>query len=173
MPNRTPRGFTLIESMVAMMVLLIGALGVMGLANQGEKMNGDGRRVMRATAIAQDLIANVELWNYADARLLNRIPDNDADIGDQALAFEAVSPPLYDYGEADLTAGGNPWLGVPAAGLADGAYERYWNVSEGDDWNTNGIPDAKRIAVIVRWPQGAGFRRIVLYTTKANPADSQ
>lgn len=173
MPTRTPRGFTLIESMVAMVVLLIGAVGVMGLANQGEKMNGDGRRVMRATAIAQDLVANIELWNYGDARMANRIPDNDNDIGDQALAFEAVTPPAFDHGEADLTAGGSTWLGVPAAGLADGAYERYWNVSEGDDWNGNGIPDARRIAVIVRWPQGAGFRRIVLYTSKANPADSQ
>ncbi len=173
MHRRRPRGFTLIESMVAVVVLLIGALGVMGLARQGEKLNADGRRVMHATALAQDLVANIDLWNYGDVRLANTVPDNDNDIGDGAFQYENATVPPHDHGEADLTAGGAPWLGVPAASLADGGYERYWNVSEGDDWNGNGIPDARRIAVIVRWPQGAGFRRIVLFTSKANPADNQ
>jgi prepilin-type N-terminal cleavage/methylation domain-containing protein len=170
-PSR--RGFTLLEMMIAMMVLLIGAVGVAGLSSQGSKMNGDSRRVMRATAIAQDLVANIELWPYADVRLANGVPDNDGDIGDAALAYESASAPNADHGEADLVAGGGTWLGVAAAEIQLGGYQRYWNVSEGDDWNANGVPDAKRIAVIVRWPQGAGFRRVVLYTTKPNPADQQ
>jgi len=118
-------------------------------------------------------VANIGLWAYADARLANADPGNDADIADDAAAFESTSTPPADHAEADLTAGGAAWLGVPAAALQDGGYQRFWNVSEGDDWNANGTPDLKRIAVVVRWPQGAGFRRIVLITSKLNPADVQ
>jgi hypothetical protein len=171
-PSR-PIGFTLIEVCVSMALLLIGAMGLIGLANQGNRMNADGRRVMRATAIGQDLIANVELWDYTDARLANAATGNDGDIGDAAGVFESLATPPFDHAEADLTLGGGPWLGVPQAELVSGQYERYWNVSESDDWNGNGVPDLKRIAVIVRWPQGAGWRRIVFFTTKPNPADAQ
>lgn len=163
-------GFTLIEVTVAMAILLLGALGLAGLTNMGNRMNSDGRRVTRATAIAQDLLANIALWEYADARLANGNTGNDADLGDGALAFESGGTPPADHAEADLGAG---WLGIPAADLAAGGYQRFWNVSSADDWNGNGRPDAIRIAVIVRWPIGTGFRRIVLYTTKINPEEMQ
>jgi prepilin-type N-terminal cleavage/methylation domain-containing protein len=164
-------GFTLIEVMVAMMVLLIGAAGLVGLANQGNAMNADGRRVTRATAIAQDLLANVELWAYDDPRLANPTTANDTDLGDAAGLFETDAVPLADHGEADLALGG-AWLGVPQGELDLGQYQRFWNVAEVDDWNGNGIPDVKRIAVIVRWPMGTTWRRMILYTTKINPAES-
>jgi type II secretory pathway pseudopilin PulG len=167
------RGFTLVEAIVAMMLLVIGGVGALGLANQSVKMNGDARKTTRATAIAQDLVANIGLWPYADLRLVNTTGSNDADIADAALTFESAANPVTDHVEADLTANGAVWLGVPQSELAVGGYQRYWNVSEGDDWDGNGTPDLKRIAVIVRWPQGAGYRRIVLFSSKVNPADAQ
>ena len=168
----TPRGFSLIEVMVSMVLLLICAAGASALAGQGAKMNGDGRRMTRATAIAQDLVSNIDLWPYTDARLANLNTVNDADIGDQALAFETQATPPADHdGAADLTPAN--YLGVQQPDLDFGGYQRFWNVSVGDDWNGNGTPDVMRIAVIVRWPQGGGFRRIVLFTTKVNPADVQ
>jgi type IV pilus assembly protein PilV len=156
--------------MVAMALLVIGGVGVLGVAGQGVRMNADGRRVTRAAALAQDLVANIDLWAYDDPRLSNAVAGNDLDIGDAAGNFESDAPPVADHVEADL---GPTWLGVPQAEIAAAGYERYWNVSEGDDWNGNTVPDAKRIAVIIRWPQGSGFRRLVLFTTKGNPADSQ
>jgi prepilin-type N-terminal cleavage/methylation domain-containing protein len=197
---RAPRGLTLIEAMVAMLVLLVGALGVVAFSNAGNRLNGDGRRLTRATAVAQDLVDAMAAWDYADPRLANTQPGNDADIGDASFAFEYVAPALaFDHSEADLLLGGVPFLGIAPAGAgppganaylgesgaAGGNYQRFWNVSEADDWNGNGVPDAKRIAVIVRWlqrdgqsagslsPGGHEYRRIVLFTSKANPAEQQ
>lgn len=164
-------GYTLIEVMIAMVLLLIGAVGLLGLASQGNAMNADGRRMTRATAIAQDLVANVELWAYDDARLANRTTANDTDLGDADGVFETEATPVADHGEADLALGG-PWLGIPASELTAGGFQRYWNVAEIDDWNANGIRDMKRIAVVVRWPHGSAWRRIVLFSTKINPAES-
>lgn len=168
--KRTQRGLTLIEAMIATAVMLIGATGLAAMSRQGIRLNGDGRRMTRATAIAEDLANQIALWEYADPRLANTSTSNDADYGDKDLAFEGASAPTADHGEADLTAGGRAWLGIPGAEIAAAGYERYWNVAEIDDQNGNGIPDARRIAVIVRWPQGGGHRRIVLFLAKVNPA---
>lgn len=175
------RGLTLIEAMAAMGVMLIGGLGMLALNAQGQKMNGDAVRMTRATAIAQDLLSQISLWDYGDARLADADTTNDADVGDAAFAFEQPGAPPADHGEADLILGGAAWLGIPAADVQAGGYERYWNVgfpTAGgallDDSNGNGIPDAMRIAVVVRWPTGGGaFRRVVLVAVKPNPAEAR
>ncbi len=179
-------GYTLIESMVAMVVLLTGALAAVGINDMGVRLDGDGRRLTRATAIAEDLASQVALWPYNDPRLTNTVAGNDDDIGDTGFALEstpdAAVPTIVDHGEADLTLGGTvPWLGIPQAQLAGNGFQRYWNVTFNDpaapgtllDANQNGVADGMRIAIVVRWPQGAGWRRIVLLTTKINPADVQ
>ncbi len=170
--STTQRGLTLVEALVAMAVLVIGATGMVGLNRQGIRLNADGRRMTKAVTVAQDLLGQVELWAYDDPRLANRTAANDQDYADDANVFEGTSFDA-DHAEADLTAGGTEWLGMPTAALVAGGYERYWNVSELDDQNGNGIPDGRRIAVIVRWPQGAGFRRIVLHAAKLNPAPEE
>jgi hypothetical protein len=49
-------------------------------------------------------------------------------------------------------------------------HPRFWNVAYVDDLDGDGVWDAVRIAVIVRWGDAtSGYRRIVAYTTKANP----
>ena len=169
--RRIDRGFTLLEPVVAMLVMLIGAVGVLGLHQIGVTVNGDARRMTRATAIAQDLLSQIETWDYTDARLANSNTANDGNIGDSSFAFEVASPPA-DHGESDLTLGGATFRGIPASGLA-GGYERYWNVAYPDDSNANSTPDGARIAVIVRWPQGAGWRRVVLLGLKRNPVEGR
>lgn len=169
----TPRGFTLIENMIAMAVMLVGALGLMGLHNMGVTMNGDALRVTRATAIAQDLVGSIEAWDYSEVGPLQKISTtNLTDIGDHAQQFEREADPigagLADHGEADLVALGAAWYGLPTAAL-NGIYERYWNVLYSDT-NGDGTNDAVQIAVVVRWRQGAGWRRIVLHAVKLNPA---
>ena len=165
------RGFTLLEPMMAVLVMLVGAVGVLGLHRIGVTVNGDARRMTRATAIAQDLISQIDTWDYTDARLANVNSSNDATLGDPAYAFEGASPPA-DHGEADLTAGGAIFSGLPAAALA-GGYERYWNVAYTDDSNGNNVIDSARIAVIVRWPQGSSWRRVVLLGLKRNPVEGR
>ncbi len=175
MPHpRGQLGTSLLEAMVAMVILLVGAIGVIGAHRAGLRLASDARRMTRASAITQDLVDQIALWPYGDPRLANTNPANDADIGDSAFAFESSASPstLADHSDADLTLGGTTWNGIPTSVIqAQGAnFQRYWNVSYVDDMDGDGVWDAVRIAVIVRWGDaGSGYRRIVSFTTKANP----
>jgi type II secretory pathway pseudopilin PulG len=176
MPSRRQeRGASLIEAMVAMVVLLVGALGMMSLHSTGVRMQNESREITRATAIAQDLLNQIQSWEYSDARLANANTTNDRDVGDDAQLFSTYgATPPFDHAEADLGVG---WTGIPAAGLVSGGFERYWNVSTTDgtgaliDAGGNGVADGMRIAVIVRWPQGGTWHRVVLHGFKVNPED--
>ena len=175
---RRARGFTLIETMAAVTVMLIGAIGLMGLFSAGLAMDGNARRMTRATAIAQDLLDNIALWPYQDnvagTPLFDASAANNGDIGDTGLNFETDANPLgdgfADHGEPDLVALGTAWTGIPANSLPAG-YERYWNVVYVDT-NHNGVNDLVQIAVIVRWQQGGAWRRLVLLSAKLNPNGS-
>lgn len=176
MSHRNPqRGTTLIEAMVALSVLLIGAAGMVGLHNQGVRVEGDSRRITRATAIAQDLVTQIDLWPYTDPRLANTQVGNDLSLGDPTFAIEGSADPvadgLVDYGEAGLTLGGAAWLGLPAAAV--NGYERYYGVAYVDDSNGNAVPDSARVAVVVRWRSGSAWRRVVILSTKPNPAEAR
>ena len=160
------RGTTLLEAMVAMAVVLIAAAGTAGLHTQQLKMTGEARRITEATALAQDLVENMSLWAFNDARLSNANTSNDTDIGDSQSRFERASPPA-DHSDADL---GATWTGIPQASVPAG-FERYWNVAYVDDVDGNAAWDAVRIAVIVRWPAGTGWRRVVMITSKTNPSE--
>jgi hypothetical protein len=170
--QRQQRGSTLLEAMIAMGVIMIGAAGLVGLQRQSNFFMGDSRRTTRASMFAQDLVNQIELWSYDDPRLANTVPANDADVGDsaEALAYTAdpVAAGLVDHGEADL---GATWVGLPRELLDANQMERYWNVADGDDFNGNGTVDSKRIAVIVRWRASAGWRKTVFMITKINTAD--
>ncbi len=171
--RRTTRGFTLIEVMVAMFVLLVGATGAMTLFSQGQRLHLDARHMTRATAIAQDLLTNIEQWPYdIDAGpLVNTQPLNDTNIGDIGYHFEASADPiadnLADHGEADLPLS---FTGLPAAALGTD-YQRFWNVAT--PLNATGGRDAISIAVVVRWRVVAGgdsWHRLTMISVKPNPA---
>jgi hypothetical protein len=174
-PGRLERGITLIENMMAVSLLLIGAMGSIAINRQSQQFLGDARKITRATAIAGDLATQIQLWDFDDPRLVNGLGTNDADVGDSALLFQSLDNPPFDHGENDLDLGGRPWTGHPVKNdpiLAANQMERYWNVSLNDvDYNANGTPDAMRIAVIVRWRTEGGWRRIVVPIVKVNPAD--
>ena len=166
--TRRQRGATLLEAMIAMGVLMIGAAGLVGLQRQSTFFMGDSRRTTRAGQFAQDLVNQIEGWDYTDPRLDNKEPANDKDIGDGDGLFEAMKEPPYDHAEADLGAG---WNGLSKELLEVNEMERYWNVADGDDFEGNGTVDAKRIAVIVRWRAGASWRKTVFMVTKINGED--
>ncbi len=179
MPSHRPAcGFSLIEAMVAMVVLLVGSIGMMSLHSTGLRLQGEAREITRATAIAQDLMNQIQTWEYADPRLSNPNSSNDRDVGDDAQLFTVYgSAPPSDHAEADLTLNGAGWTGIPGSNLAVGGFERYWNVSnlnpDGSliDSGSNGLVDGMRVAVIVRWPQGGTWHRVVLHGFKVNPED--
>ncbi len=157
------RGFTLIEALLAMAVVTIGAAGMMSLLSTGLAFNGDARRMTRAVAIAQDLMNQIELWPYDDPRLAAGAKGG-SDITDDAASYETAITPVCDHAEADL---GATFRGIPASELGD-LYQRYWNVAYVDDTNSNGVWDGVRVAVIVRWRHGSAWRRVVLTGFKPN-----
>lgn len=160
------RGFTLIEALLAMAVVTIGAAGMMSLLSTGLALNGDARRMTRAVAIAQDLMNQIELWPYNDSRLAAGAKAGD-DITDDAGTYETSDTPVCDHSDADL---GTTFMGIPTAELGD-LYQRYWNVAYVDDSNLNSVSDGVRVAVIVRWRHGSTWRRVVLTGFKPNTVD--
>jgi prepilin-type N-terminal cleavage/methylation domain-containing protein len=180
MRNARTGGFTLLEVLMAMAVLLIGAVGMLSLHLHGIRMEADARKSTRAAAIAQDLMDQISIWSWGDARLGGANPPLDAThlatLGDPAYAYEGTTPPSSSFADTSggLTASGAlPWLGIPLADTQALGFERYWNVAYVDDSNGNGVPDAARIAVIVRYPVGIGYRRVVLLGIKPNPAEAR
>lgn len=172
--HRRASGVTLIEAMIAMSVLVIGSMGMVGLHRIGARMNGDSRIMTRATAIAQDLVNQMQLWDYTnDPRLTNTTTSNDADFADGAAAFETTSfTPDHQESELESQAVPYTWLGIPSAtvqGAGGVNFSRYWNVAEVDTDDTGAIV-AKRVAVIVRWKRDGAARRIVLVTVLRNPS---
>ncbi len=163
-----PTGFTLLECMIAMAIMLIGSLGLLSLHSMGLQMNADARVMTRATALAQDLIAQMQTWDYAnDPRLRNTNTSNDAKYADPDGAFEGtISSTLYDHQETELD--GGTWLGVPTATAGQLGFTRYWNISE-QDTDANGVVVGRRIAVIVRWERKGVGRRIVVVAFLKDP----
>ncbi|HEY6005764.1 MAG TPA: hypothetical protein VIV57_22980 [Anaeromyxobacter sp.] len=170
--KRLQHGISLLENLLAMGILLTGAAGVVAIQRQATFYLGDARRITRATAFAGDLATQIQLWDFDDPRLANSVTANDGDVGDSADLFEIQATPPADHGEADLTLGGRAWTGLSQELLLLNGMERYWNVSFSNvDANANGVPDAMRIAVIVRWQAAGGWRRIVIPLVKVNPAE--
>lgn len=182
--SRRQRGAGLLEAMIAMGVIMVGAAGLIGLSRQSTFLMADSRKTTRAAAFAQDLVNQIELWDFDDPRLVNAVPDNDADVGDGAFALQVSDDPLadklVDHGEDDLKAGGKEWAGLPSGLLTANGMQRFWSVTYLDDYNLNGVPDAIRVAVIIRWPVaakdpakpvGSLWRRLVFTTVKINPGD--
>jgi hypothetical protein len=172
--KRLQRGISLLENVLAMGILLTGAAGVVAIQRQSSFYLGDARRITRAAAFAGDLVTQIQLWDFDDPRLAHVRSDQN-DVGDSAGLFETDKDPLADladHGEADLTLGGRAWTGLPQELLVQNGMERYWNVSYSNvDANVNNIPDAVRVAVIVRWQTAGGWRKIVIPLVKVNPAE--
>src|SRR5712691_5796499 len=66
---RHDRGFSLIEAMVASVIMLIGLLGLAGLQIIGVRANNIGKRMSQASLLGQDLAQNMQIWAYTDTRL--------------------------------------------------------------------------------------------------------
>ena len=67
--ERRPRGFSIIEAMIASIVMLVGLLGLAALQVVGVRSNHFGKHMMQASQLAQDLIENIQRWDYNDVRL--------------------------------------------------------------------------------------------------------
>lgn len=159
--KRRQRGVGLLEVIIAMAILLIGLLGVLSLNGMGVRLNGDARRVTRATALARDLMSQVELWDYEDARLA-----------------------LGDHTEAELTA--DNFFGIPGdveanspRALYGSNYRRAWTVTAAPTLVTGQPAAGKSVSVTVSWSNGTGKANAqgtssaVFFMVRAAPAGAR
>jgi len=65
----TSRGFSIIEALIASIIMLIGLLGLATLQVVGVRSNHFGRHMTQASQLAQDLTESMQRWDYNDTRL--------------------------------------------------------------------------------------------------------
>jgi len=63
------RGFSLVEALIASIVMLVGLLGLASLQVVGVRSNHFGRHMTQGSQLAQDLVENLQRWDYNDARI--------------------------------------------------------------------------------------------------------
>ncbi|MGE5049163.1 MAG: type IV pilus modification PilV family protein [Deltaproteobacteria bacterium] len=188
--SRHDRGFSLIEAMVASVVMLVGLLGLAGLQITGMRANHLGKRMAQASLLARDLVQNMQIWQYADPRLTPvshpalYADTNASDIRQYWDSGRAVSPAVrFDYTDgADAS-------GAQRVGQLDASYEgvlsptdstlpageqvifsRYWNVFN-LDLNGSGTAQGKLVQVVVRWNEAnLGYRQVTTSFFKYDPA---
>ena len=180
----SPRGFTLIESFMALTVLSIGLLGLASLQVVGVRANSFGKKLAQADQLARDLAENVERWDYSDARL-NALQTVTTTTDPAILARwdlgRATTVPASSMPEFGEVAGDTNAINAGALGAYTGIvtpvdsnnvplFNRYWTVY-GVDLAGTGSPQGKLIQIVVRWQEAnLGERQITMSTYKPNPA---
>jgi len=199
-PRAIDRGFSLIESMVASVVMLIGLLGLAGLQVTGMRANNLGKRMAQASLLARDLVQNMQVWDYADARLTPQAgaspahtgtysDTNHADVAEfwdlrnTAALTSNVDGATVKFDYTDGAAGGaltnqlaanyEGVLSPVDASLPAGeqtVYQRYWNVFL-VDLTSSGTPQGKLVQVMVRWKEpNFGYRQVTTSFYKCDPS---
>jgi prepilin-type N-terminal cleavage/methylation domain-containing protein len=92
--GRRDRGFTLLESFVALAVLATGMLGLLALTSVGVRANHFGRRMAQAEELAHDLAEQVAHWDYTDVRL-NPLCGSPAVIASCVLDQNTITQPAF------------------------------------------------------------------------------
>ena len=184
------RGFSLIEAMIASVIMLVGLLGLAALQVVGARANNVGKRMAQASLLAQDLAQNMQLWQYTDGRFTPQLhtgvynDTNASDISQYWNTGRAASPtPQFDFTDSGDTAGASQinqlaanYEGVlsptdPTLPAAEQTlFSRYWNVFL-IDLSGSGTAQGKLVQVVVRWKEPAlgGYRQVTTSFYKYDP----
>ena len=140
--RRAERGFTLIEVMLALFILTIGALTLIRLTVAGRQGIAASSKITQATVLAREKLDELERLSPTDALL---------------------SAGTHDDGAKNLGPTGSPYTpdGTPTGdfGANDGWFARSWTVTERDVDPTAPGNDFKEIEVQVSWYDGSVKRR--------------
>jgi len=188
--RRTDRGFSLVEAMVASVVMLIGLLGLAGLQVIGMRANHLGKRMSQGSLLAQDLAQQMQIWEYTDSRLTPQASASPAHTGsysntnhsdiakfwelqNTAALKSAVdgSSVTFDYTDGAAGAAVVNQLAANYSGITSPVdtslpaaeqviFQRYWNVFL-IDLNGSGTPQGKLVQIVVRWKEpNFGYRQV-------------
>jgi hypothetical protein len=159
---RGESGLTLIEVMIAFVILLVGLLGMMKFQIMGITSTAAGRKHTVATELAQELMAGIELLPFGDPLL-------DPPLGTSGPTPPTPFGPLTAAGT--VATGAHAWVdtspipGVRSASEAGEEYARRWTVW-GYSPSSGALPAVKVVAVSVVYgePLSGQPREVVLYT---------
>src|SRR5262245_35018021 len=131
------RGFTIMEAMITMAVLVVAFTGFATLQVVGVQANYFGDRLIQASELATDLAENIERWSYTDPRLtpLSTLT------GSMAMSSPVITG-TWDLGTGGATsyrAQYSDLVGDPNASNPGALATNYQGLSS--DVNGDGIPD--------------------------------
>lgn len=146
------KGFTLIEVMIAIVVLAIGLLGAGAMQVAAIKGNANSSNLTEATNLAAAQVENILSWSAGDARLA----DNE-------------NVPFTRVGILGLVGPGNNTMRV-VNDVADNStsiedYTIYWDGTPRIDPAT-GLQVGIDTQVYVVWTEGARLRTVSMYFSK-------
>jgi type IV pilus modification protein PilV len=129
-------GFTIIELLIAVVVLAVGILALIEMQVAAINGNGSANHMTVATTLAQDQIERLKRLDYFDTAL-----KDDTDKANNGALTTPTATTSFDHTDAN-----NPLneSGVTTPGLR--RYYRFWNVAD----NTP-IPGLKTVVVFVYW----------------------
>ncbi|MFL5246271.1 MAG: prepilin-type N-terminal cleavage/methylation domain-containing protein [Myxococcales bacterium] len=166
------RGFTLLETLIALSLVSFSMTGLVVALGSGAKYGALARRQATAMTVARSQVEALAHAHYAppvDPGLVNNNALNDTDdqFADPAGAFANTTVPTGN-GAADSSLG-SVFIGQDLSRSIGGEkYDVYVNVRPMSDPSSGGEM-GKQIAVIVRYKIGAQWMRAVALGYRYNP----
>jgi prepilin-type N-terminal cleavage/methylation domain-containing protein len=148
------RGFTIIESMVAMVIFFVGALGVMGMQLASIRVNRMGGQMTQAMMYADEKAQSLLVLSWDDVRIADVNGGNNPPSAGQAFPWSNPLAAVPDVSESTTTVEGLLTTGqVVPVGTGE-SFQRYWMISDEDiNPSISGV-DVKRIRAMVRFRDG-------------------
>ena len=148
------RGFTVVEMMVAVVILLTGALGTLAMLDTANQRTRTADDRQKAVSLAREILETAKGVPYrqvTQATLVERLRE------DQSIAGSSASPWRVEREGTPYTVRAEVcWLDEPADGLGSRSAGGFCDGSgNGGASDTNPI-DFKRVTVNVAWNNGSG-----------------
>jgi len=128
---KSQRGFTTLELLIAISILMVGLLGVASMQVSGIRGNYFSANTTMGLTLAEDKMEELLALNYNHGDLQDSEPGNNSDL---------TTTVTLDHDET---------VNEPGQATAGGRFHRIWNVRDED--TGAGWPDMKTITVIVEW----------------------
>lgn len=180
---RRAGGFSLIEVMIGLAILLVGLVPLLRLQIFGMASNSGARSHMVATQLAQELVSGIERLPFADPLVAATEPTGPLSTGGSAPAtFKPIVTGTGGIADTGARVWNDSTFAVPgvrtdatiksAYGTDDTGgprFKRRWRVY-GYSPAPGGVPTVKVVAVSVVWrePSLTRPREVVLYTELHN-----
>jgi len=142
-----PRGFSLVEILVALALLGSALAGVAAAVSLGRRSSFEGRRISEATHLASSILGEIETWGFEETML--RLPEAVSGVGGD---LDAMTDPAA-----------RRWKTRVGERLTDGTgrvrIERLGGTGGGD---CSGL----RLTATVSWRRGETRRSVSLVTVR-------